>query len=403
MFKKVIVPVLIVGISAAIVFQLIRSRKGPKKKMQSEKREIPVQTILVKRGSFPSIIHARAKVSPFWEIDVIPQVVGRVKQINPQLIEGGFVRKNTMLFKVDDTDYQLTLAQAEAALAQARYNLNLVEAQQKSAQKGLELAKKNLNATQLQSFKFSSLAQYQPQYASALANLKSAEAKLEQVKVNLERTIVRAPFDGYLYQVQVSMGQLVSTTRSVGKISAISPLVIHASVPISDLVWLKEGPEETVTVSRSIGGKKHIWRGKIAKLLNRVNEREHLAGVYIVVDAIRSNHNYELPVGIMVDVAMAGRDIENVLRIPQEVVKPGNQVWIFTAKQTLSILDVTIAFRDKHYTYIAEGLPNSAQIITTPIAQAYEGMIIRQVGSGSDQSHKRNKEQSVSIPKGNNR
>jgi multidrug resistance efflux pump len=183
-----------------------------------------------------------------------PEVSGRIAELH--VVDNKYVRKGELLLVIDSTNYSIAVSQAEASVQQALASVQNVEAQmivqqaQISANRAqMEQAQAGLVFAQQQAFRYQELAQkgagtiqsaqqFSTQLAQQEAAVKSAQANLDltqrqtesqkamhmsaeatlaqsraqlrQAQVNLERTRIFSPVDGYVTNLQAQLGTLVN-------------------------------------------------------------------------------------------------------------------------------------------------------------------------------------------------
>src|SRR4030042_1927249 len=118
------------GIAGAVIF--IKLKKPPQRKEQG------VQTPLVEVEQLRSedirmMVQGYGTVNPKVEVDIIPEVAGKVVYIHPELIVGGLIRGNETILRIDPRDYELAVRQAEAAVADAGVQLETEQAEAEGA------------------------------------------------------------------------------------------------------------------------------------------------------------------------------------------------------------------------------------------------------------------------------
>lgn len=164
------------------------------------------------------------------DIEIRPQVNGQLMAIHVD--EGAFVRKGQPLFKINDREYTQLLNNAEASLAAAK--ANLAHAQIEVAKLTPLVANHVISEVELESAKAAQLA--------AEANVSQAEAMVENARINLDYTVVRAPADGYIGRIPFKTGSLVNPTNPVALtvLSEIENVFVYFSMSESEFLRFKE-------------------------------------------------------------------------------------------------------------------------------------------------------------------
>jgi membrane fusion protein, multidrug efflux system len=214
---------------------------------------------------------------------VSPSIDGRVVEIDVH--ENQKVRKGQVLFKLDPADYQVAVAQAEAALASARFDVNSSQAVYAQRQADLAASQETVSYTEREAARQKALAAagvstqaqadeaahaaeqarrqipvVRQQVASALADIGGradldadhhpkvlqAKAALEQAKLNLSYTVVTAPADGVVTKVeQIQVGTRVNASQSLFWLISGQPW-IEANFKEDQLAHMRVGQPATV-------------------------------------------------------------------------------------------------------------------------------------------------------------
>ncbi|QEL12844.1 HlyD family secretion protein [Kushneria phosphatilytica] len=130
-------------------------------------------------------------------ITIAPDVSGWVSQMNVQ--DGQDVSKGDVLFRINDRRYQAALDQAKATMEKQKANYLLRE-HDYQRRKGLSrnaISSENLDTAQLNA-------------QSAKASYKQAQAQLESAQIDLDRTVVKAPTDGTIINLNLREGNYVT-------------------------------------------------------------------------------------------------------------------------------------------------------------------------------------------------
>jgi len=124
------VSIVIVGVLIALVF--IKLKKAPQRKEQEILTPL-VKVERLERRDIQMVIRGYGTVSPRVQVEIVPQVSGKVVWVNPQFKAGGFIQIGGQILKIDPRDYELAVRQADAAVAEAQVKLDLERAEAKVA------------------------------------------------------------------------------------------------------------------------------------------------------------------------------------------------------------------------------------------------------------------------------
>jgi RND family efflux transporter MFP subunit len=177
----------------------------------------------------------------FYTVQLVARVAGYLEQVLFQ--DGQIVKKGQPLFVIQRNTYEDNLRQAEAAVSQSQAQLAYANAQ----------FTRYSNLLQHNAAAQSDVDNWRSQRDMAQANLRSAEAQRSLAKLNLDYTLVAAPFNGRMDRRQVDPGNLVGSNGStvLGSINQIDPIYVYFSISDLDLARLLKstggipGPSDT--------------------------------------------------------------------------------------------------------------------------------------------------------------
>jgi multidrug resistance efflux pump len=153
-------------------------------------------------------------------VTVAPQVAGQIVRL--PLKDNQFVRNGDLLMVIDPTNYKIAVNQAAAALDQAKANAQDAQAQY-DRRKNLTTLSTSIEEKQI----------YEAKALSTKAAVEQASATLEQARVNLERTEIRSPVNGYITNLLAQLGNY--SNAGVNQLSIVN----------TDSYWIDGYFEET--------------------------------------------------------------------------------------------------------------------------------------------------------------
>ena len=188
-------------------------------------------------------------VVPKYETELVAQVNGQIVELSSAFVRGGFVEKGQLLARIDPSDYEAALIDAEANLASSQASLETERAQGKVAESEW---RKITDALPTE------LSLRKPQLAQELAHVKAAEARVLRAKRDLERTEIRAPYDAMIEMRSIGLGSYVGTGSSVGKLLGTAVAEVRLPVADNQLQFLiEEGKAASVTLKGTFAGKEN--------------------------------------------------------------------------------------------------------------------------------------------------
>src|SRR5882724_4266547 len=344
-----------------------------------------VEVVQVEQKDVPIFGEWIGTLDGFTNADVRAQVTGYLLRQGYQ--EGAFVKKGQLLFEIDPRPFQAALDQAEGQLAQAKAALANAQAVQGRTEldvnRYVPLAKEQAASQQDLDNAVQNNMAAKATVATAVAQIKSAEAAVETAKINLDFTRLVAPIDGIAGQAQLQVGALVNPSSGpVTSVSTVDPIKVYFTVSESEyLDWNRRFPTET---TRQAAGKRLRLELILADGLSYPRE-----GTFYFADrqvnqstgAIRIAGLFPNPGNILRPggygkVRTAVRVQKDALLVPQRAVSElqgGYQVAVVGNDNKVSILTVKVGARAGAMWIIEEGLKPNARVVAEGVQKVRPG------------------------------
>jgi len=369
------------GIAGAVIFIMLK--KPPERKEQGVQAPlVEVEQLRVK--DIPMVVHGYGTVNPKVEVDIIPEVAGKVVYIHPELIVGGLIRANQAILRIDPRDYELAVRQAEAAVADAGVQLETEQAE-------AEVARTEWRQLHPDTEPTSPLVLREPQIRKAKAMLDSSEAQFATVKLRLERTSLSLPFDALITTENVDLGQYVVMGQSLAKAYGTGSVEIEVPLKDSELAWFdvfensifsngdpasaKGTPAE---VKADFAGAEHTWKGYVVRTTGQVDRTSRMISVVVEVlepFKVIDGRPPLLP-GVFAEVLIQGNILGNAVAVPRDAIREGNQVWLVDGNR-LRIRPLKIARVDKNFAYVVSDDLDKAKVVISSLDAVVDGMEVR--------------------------
>jgi len=326
------------------------------------------------------IIKSQGSIIPQKESQISPEITGPVVYVSSNLYEGSSFNKGDILARIDSKDYELDIKSAESTLAAAKTKLSFEEAESNSAREEWK---------KIGSGEPGDLTLRIPQLKQAKSAVEAAEANLERLKRNLDKTIIKAPYDGLVRKKNIDIGTVVSPGFLLASVYATDYVEIKLPIPDEDLAFLDiplDGTEieiknqSKVNLIGSFGGEKIIWDGKIVRMEAEIDSKSRMAILIGKVSNPYDLSKYKIPlrVGQFVEAEIIGKNFKNLYTINRELIRNKNQL------VTINQLDTTLDFRSVNIiryvddnAFINQGLDNQTSICITNLDVMYDGMKVQ--------------------------
>lgn len=374
--------ILLIVILAFGLIQLIKvSEPEAKREAATKKTAMLVQVEEVSRGRYTPKISGLGTVQPAQEINLSSQVSGEVIQVQENFIPGGFVKKGGLLLKINPVDYKQQVQQKQAALTQAKTELQLEQGRQQVAKEEVQLFDEVLSDEE------SALVLRKPQGQSAQAAVDAAQADLNMAKTNLARTAIKVPFDAQILSKHANLGTYLTNGDNIAKLVGLDYHWVIATVPVAVIeqinipTFAQTNKGARVNIhQRSTGSSEQTRQGHVERLIGALDEQTRLARVVIrVPDPLAMKPGATGPkllIGSVVQVEIEGKPLESVFRIKRPYLRQDNTVWLMRNNKLL-INPVTVVFKDKTYAYISKGLEDKDKLVTSNLTSVTPGIGLR--------------------------
>lgn len=218
-YQKVIIAVVIcaIGLGAALLW----FRKGAETPVIAAE-PIPVEAVQAKSGPILRRFNTVGNLTAIQSVTIHPEVSGKIAKI--YFKEGESVKAGEELYKIDDALYKAKLKETEANLALKK----------EEYRRAATLLQKGFGTPQLRD--------------KALAEMQIAESKVDEARIHLDYTVIKAPFEGVMTLSKVSVGALVSEKIELVNIVDLDPINVDFNIPESLLAYVHVGDVVDVTI-----------------------------------------------------------------------------------------------------------------------------------------------------------
>jgi len=308
--------------------------------------KVPVIVKLVSPGSLTRYVQVTGILEGATDIVMRSQVSGTVIDVYKNL--GDWVDAGEEIGRIDNIDYEVQLKQAKANVLSAEASFKALELQMQATET-------------LYKEKSVSENEYMTSHSNlqkAQAALDGAEAALELAKKNYNNSRFLAPVSGYIADLQLEVGETVTTGAAVCSIVNTKSLIVNTGVGESDIAYLGRGQEVVVRYTDTIERK-----GKIVGI--GIKKSENTANYPVKIEL--SNPDRLLFPGMIVQCSIATKTWKNVLYVSQNnVVKEYDTHYLFVVDEegTAHRKRVVLGDRIDGNVIINEGLQPGAAVVT---------------------------------------
>jgi membrane fusion protein, multidrug efflux system len=303
---------------------------------------VPVRMVQVQAATVFDKVTAAATLLPHERVVLRPEIDGRIVSLT--FNEGQMVKKGAVIVRLDDSEQRAAMAAANAdlKLAESRFRRNE------------ELASKGFISQQA--------------LDEANANLDIVRARVSEVKVALDKTVIRAPFTAMAGLRKVSPGAYVKKGDDMVELAAIDQLNLDVNVPEVHLPLVKVGQPVSVTVDALPG---ETFSGKVYAMEPVVD----LASRGALVRARMANPGGRLKPGMFARVSANLGSRPNAVVVPEQAVLPkGGQAYIYRVENGKAMLTpVQLGRRNPGQVEVVSGLMAGDTIVVDGLLKLKPG------------------------------
>lgn len=305
-------------------------------------RTMTVNGVVVNPTLLENKISVTGEVMANESLDIRSEISGKVEKI--YFKEGQFIKRGQLLLKINADELN---AQKQKVL----YTQKL--------RQDLEFRQRQLLEREAIS---------QEEYDQALNELQTAEADLLLLETQIEKSQIKAPFDGIIGLREISEGAYITPSNSIASFYSINPIKIEFAIPGKYSNRVNVGNEISFTVDAS----PEVFNGKVYAKEPRLNQNTRT----LALRAISPNNRNILLPGQFARVEFLLDRKENALMIPTEAAIPElNGTKLFLSKGgKVSPAFVETGIRTDTHLEIISGLNPMDTVITTGIIQVRPGM-----------------------------
>jgi membrane fusion protein, multidrug efflux system len=333
-------------ILGSLAFASCGSRTNdPQPKGPAAAEPMSVSGVVVRPAPLENVVRSSGTVMASESVDLVAESAGRVEKI--AFHEGGHVRKNQLLLKINDDDLQAQLRKTTLQIQLA--------SDQEERQKQL----------------FEKSAVSREQYDIALNLVNTLKADRDNLVAQIRKREVRAPFDGVAGLRYVSEGGYVTQSTRIASLQKVNPLKVDFAIPekyagqvsVGDLVEFSS--DET---KLRFTGKLYAIEPKIDPSMGTLQLR-----------AMCSNSAGKVFPGAFVHIDLRLRRIEDAMMVPTQAIIPvfKGQTVLLRRNGVVVTVPVRTGIRNATSVQITDGISAGDTVITTGILQLRPGVPVQ--------------------------
>ncbi len=455
---KVALPIfaLFVGVSSYLT---LKSNRPPPPKPQKHETVQPVRTKLIHLSSHQPALKLYGEIKTGRKLELRTLVAGKVLETGERFREGALVKKGDLLLRVDPFSYAGAVVEASANMVEARARLkeNAVQAKAeetsiKYAVEQLRLAKRDLERAkklmrkgsvtrqggdqralivsqrrQALDTKRANLAILRAKAEQQAANIKSLKWRLQQAKRNQRDTQLKAPFSGYINEINANVGKLLnvndrvavlldanwmeavftlsdrqygrllesSDSAAVGqRIKSSDSGAVGQGIKSSDSAAVGQGIKSSnstavgqrktpkggligrqIKVTWKLGATDLTYKAVVERIGAQISSES--GGVTVYARLLNPSHPQPIRAGAFVDVKVPDRLYHKVARLPQTALYGRTKVYVVGPDKRLRERLVTRHAIDGEFVLVSGALADDERVVVTRMSVIGEGMKVQ--------------------------
>ena len=283
---------------AWILLILLSGCGSPDEKQAVKAKPRPVRVATIQSRDLPILVRSVGRLVPDREVVVSAQVTGIVTEVKADV--GSRVASGATLVRLDPTDYTLALNEAEANLLAAQARMSAAE--KSFARVGRLLPEKAVSQELYDTA--------EAEYRTSRASVSQLSAAVDIARQRLNKTIIYSPFDGYVVQRFVELGQNVAVGEAVMGIADMRAMRVKIHISENDYLHLDMEDPVTVVVEAY---SEEFFPGRVDKIGIQADARTNTFEVEILLD----NARFLFKAGLTARVAVQTEVIHQAVVIPQ--------------------------------------------------------------------------------------
>ena len=369
MRKYIGISILVVSIVLTIIIILSKNK--------IETINLEVQKPLVKVAPFArETINAKIKsqgfILPRDKITIYSEVNAKIDWIAKNMSAGSSFKEGDTLIKFDNRDYELALISAKSNVLNAKVNFEREQAE-------FDLANKEWN--RLGSDIASDLALRKPQLEQAKAIWDASKAAFEKAQRNLERTIIKAPFNGRVINENISVGSNLFQGNPLANIFCTDYYQVRLPITDKDINFtglIFDGEfipsDKQLEVIIHLDNDNFI-EGKIIRTESEKDFRTKMVVLVAEIDPSKNINNSMITINQFVEAEIKGVRLDNIIQVPRILLRD-DSIWVVDIDYKLRKQKVEVIRYENNLAIIKANINKSDNLLISRINTLFEGMLV---------------------------
>lgn len=427
--KLLILPPVILGV--AVLATVVATRPGPSR-VDPEETATRVRVLDVAPTRFVPRLQGFGSVAPGRTWDAVAQVAGRIARVAPELKRGDTVRADAVIIEIANEDYQLAVAQADAEIGSAEAEIEELGLEESNLRASLEIERRALAIAENDLKRQRSLASRGTAAQASVdeseldvvrqrATVQDLENQLKLVPtqrrileltravqesalatalLDLERTTIRAPFEGRVAASEVEATQYVAVGQTLATIDSIDVAEIEVQIPFprmkpfAELAFgrladpaltptrfaeVAERARMSATVRLRFDDRDIEWPARVVRASDTVDPATRAIGLIVEVDnpyvGAVAGERPPLIKDMFVEVELRAEPIDGAIVIPRSAVSE-NAVYVVDGDFRLARRPIQAVRAFGDLVVVGGGLQPGDRLLLDDLSPAIPGMLL---------------------------
>ncbi len=297
-----------------------------------------------------------------------PAMGGQIASLHVK--EGDLVQKDQILIELWNKESKARVKEAKARVKAAERSAQQVcilsDRAQREAKRKTELLERGLASEEDTETAVSNAESQSAACDAALTQVEVYQASVEVIEASLERTMLIAPFDGIIAEIEGELGEYV-TPSPVGvatkpTVDLIDSSCIYISAPIDEIDAPEVVSGMTARITMDAFGNQE-FPATVRRVAPYVLDLEKQART-VEIEAVFDNPDQTLLPGYSADIEVIIDRVENTLSIPTQTIMRDNFVYVIdTETMTLTKKQIEVGIGNWQYTEVTNGLSEDDQVV----------------------------------------
>ena len=312
---------------------------APQSKRERPEPPIPLVDVVDSTArDYPLQLRASGTVTSAQELDVRPQVGGRLLRLHPDFEPGGRIAAGETLVVIDPEEYRLAVSAAEADVAKARASIALEQGRRVVAREELDSLQDSVRIDASSQ----ALALRKPQLRQVQADLAAAENRLQRARLDLQRTELQLPFDVIVLERSRVGGEVVAERELVGRVARADEYWLELRMRPDVLPRITARSAERTGSTVHVFGQLGVFRGEVIRIRADLASDSRLAGVIVSIPMGRADRR--LLLDSYVEAEIDAGTMTELVRVPRRALRDNRRIWVVHRNDKLRVRDAQIAW-----------------------------------------------------------